>query len=848
MLSRSFLAFAAAAALAPAARAGLAELSFPLDPTAEAAPIEGVVLRPSAERIAALEALDRVVLRGVALPGGVSVDLELERLSVERRKFGFHVDGRPAPGLADGLGLSVWKGVVSGDAGSEVMLSFSNHGSRGWIATGGDLVHLMPRAGAGGDWTRGDAVLARDESVVRAGAAFDLDCQAKRPGVGPEESLRVPRTAVAPTAPLGGTQALGSCSLRECRIALEGDWQLFQQFASLPAETAYITSILTWASDRYEAQASTALTFPYLNLWSTSNDGWAAQDSGGGCVDVLNELQATWVGAIPANADLGHLMSGANLGCGVAWLDVLCDDQFNFSVSGNMNGDTPFPIAVGPSNWDFMVFTHEVGHNFDALHTHDYCPPLDQCAPSGYFGQCQTSQVCTNQGTIMSYCHLCSGGTNNITTFFHPTSAADMTAAAQTCLPAFVSIDGTTPTLVAPNVATPVTATIAGTPTGNVELWWRPSGVGPFSAIAMTSQGGGTYAASLPAVGCGSTPQFYYSFVDAACGAATDPANAPASFHSALVGTQSVTFSDNFQSDTGWTTAGNASSGLWQRGVPVNDSGWQYDPASDWDGSGSCWLTGNTAGNTDVDGGSAVLTSPAFSLAGGPALVTYAYFLRLTEPTGTDFLLVEASTSGTGGPWVEVARHQTDGGLAWRTHAIDAAAFATAGVTPGANMRLRFTATDGNPPSIVEAAVDGFVASVLACNAIGTNYCSPASNSTGQPALLSASGSNSVAANNLAFQAQPVTTTTSGVLFYGNSQTFTPLGNGFRCVAGSLLRGPVALTTNGVLSFAFNNAVPPAAGNVVAGSTWNFQAWYRDVPAGGALFNLSDGYTITFVP
>jgi hypothetical protein len=122
----------------------------------------------------------------------------------------------------------------------------------------------------------------------------------------------------------------------------------------------------------------------------------------------------------------------------VAWLDVLCDPEYGFSVSGNLSGATPFPIEVGPLNWDFDVVAHEIGHNFNALHTHDYCPPLDECAPDGYFGSCQTAQDCTDQGTIMSYCHLCPGGFLNKTTFFHPVSASDMRTAAEAgCLTDF---------------------------------------------------------------------------------------------------------------------------------------------------------------------------------------------------------------------------------------------------------------------------------------------------------------------------------------------------------------------------------------------------------------------------
>jgi len=68
-----------------------------------------------------------------------------------------------------------------------------------------------------------------------------------------------------------------------------------------------------------------------------------------------------------------------------------------------------------------MVTSHEIGHNMGTTHTHNFCPePADSCAPSGYFGSCQTAQVCITTGTIMSYCHLCSGGLANVVLSFHP--------------------------------------------------------------------------------------------------------------------------------------------------------------------------------------------------------------------------------------------------------------------------------------------------------------------------------------------------------------------------------------------------------------------------------------------
>ena len=137
---------------------------------------------------------------------------------------------------------------------------------------------------------------------------------------------------------------------------------------------------------------------------------------------------------------------------------------------------------------------------------------------------------------------------------------------------------------------------------------------------------------------------------------------------------------------------------------------------------------------------------------------------------------------------------------------------------------------------------------------LGTNYCIAAPNSTGAGALMSASGDLDVGQNNLALAATPAPTGQMGIFFYGPEQAAVPFGDGYRCVApGSLglfrLYPPVPTGGAGIMNYTVDLTAPPQpAGQITVGSTWNFQAWYRDPVAAGSGFNLSDGYEITFSP
>ncbi len=276
------------------------------------------------------------------------------------------------------------------------------------------------------------------------------------------------------------------------------------------------------------------------------------------------------------------------------------------------------------------------------------------------------------------------------------------------------AITSSAPALIAPGATTTVDVSIVeGTETvQTASLLYRFDG-GGFVTVPLSDLGGGNWQGVVPGPACGDAPEWYISVTGSGSTTVTDPSDAPATVLSAAVGTVSTLFSDNFQTDTGWTTAvESATSGAWERGVPVNDPGWDYDPAADSDGSGQCYLTQNVAGNTDVDGGTVRLISPVLDMS-AVSEIRYDYYLNMTNQAGTDFLQVDIDAND--GNWVPLVSHGTGGGTAWRSSVITAADLASAGVTPGATMRVRFSANDADPQSIVEAGVDAFEIVEISC-------------------------------------------------------------------------------------------------------------------------------------
>ncbi len=641
-----------------------------------------------------------VVLRDFAMPGGETVDLELTRIDVTRRGFGFQVDGLAAPGMLDDSDLTVWKGTVAGRAGSDVVLSFSRYGTRGWVDTGSELVHVMAEPGAGKNWLTGRSLIALDGDLPAFGLEFRTACGTTNLGI---DRANLDARRRDPVSRDSTYFYAGGCSFHECKIAVETDTQYTNVFGGdLGAASTYMTTLLTAISDRYEEQINTVLTFPYLQFY-TGSDPWSTPDSGGSTSQMLDEFRTAWSGNLPAGAVLGHFISGASLGGGIAYLGALCDttQQFTFAVSANLHGQTPVPITVSPLNWDFMVVAHETGHNFDSPHTHDL--GIDNCAGGS----------CITNGTIMSYCHQCPGGLSNITTYFNvPVVVPIMTSHASNCLPFFSALAPLAqPSLIASGAPTIVQTDVQGTPVGTVDLSYRFDG-GAFTTVAMTPVGGGIYEGTVPGPACGDAPEWYFSMTDAACGFTQSTT------FSADVGTESIVAAFDFETSAGFTVGSpqdDATTGLWVRGDPI---GTGAQPEDDHTPLGTdCWFTGQgspsgSIGDADVDGGQTTLTSSVIDLSGGDARIGYwRWYDNISgNNPGADIFEVEVSN---GGPWTNVETVGPTGAAGgWIYSEFTVSNF----VPPNANVQVRFRASDEGGGSLVEAAIDDFRVFRVECN------------------------------------------------------------------------------------------------------------------------------------
>ena len=391
-------------------------------------------------------------LSAVPLGVGITVeqvplagDLEAARLSLRPvRVFSKSVevvvhgpDGRysvPPPGTLR------FVGEIVEVEGSRVLLSVSE-GAMRLLAVGGGRAWV-------GAWGRGERAPAPRELDARelrdAGRAFSCGSE----DLALLGELLQP-TAEAPHAAGAGGAKSARLPGHTARVAVETDYEFFQKFGSVTDATDYVGDLMAFVSSIYEAEVDTSILVQHLSLWTTSADPWGQSSTLCG----LFEFGRFWNDhRSHVNRTIAHFMSGKSNGGGVAWVGVLCAGGFDYDHGGSCPGLSPQVDGYGggygysgdmdgnfnPANpgivWDVVVVAHEMGHNFNSPHTHCYggiggsSEPVDRChnGEGGCWAGAASlpcSQAGAGCGTLMSYCHLRSGGLGNISPTFgegHP--------------------------------------------------------------------------------------------------------------------------------------------------------------------------------------------------------------------------------------------------------------------------------------------------------------------------------------------------------------------------------------------------------------------------------------------
>jgi hypothetical protein len=245
-------------------------------------------------------------------------------------------------------------------------------------------------------------------------------------------------------------------------------------------------------------------------------------------------------------------------------------------------------------------------------------------------------------------------------------------------------------------------------------LYYRVNG-GPFTQVALQPQGGNDYLGEIPGQPWTTLVQYYVYARDGLGYESTDPDAAPDSLYSFIVAPTVPLFSDDFESDKGWTVGApgdNATTGIWERvdpnGTWYNDEPVQPEDDHTPDPGVMCYVTGNappgaSQGDNDVDGGTTTLLSPVLDLS-AVGSVTLRYYRWYTNDTGNapgeDYWQVYISDDG-GNTWVTL-ENTNQSAREWRLMEFNLNDY----ISLTDQVVLKFVASDLGSGSVVEAAVD----------------------------------------------------------------------------------------------------------------------------------------------
>jgi hypothetical protein len=329
-------------------------------------------------------------------------NLEMERFRVFSPDAKIAVHGRKGTRSRTPPEIAHFRGRIEGDDASIAMLSIAEDGSiRGFVS---DRDHLWALASERpGEPPK---VAAMDANSPLAGAPAPWSC-------GQESLVPPPASALARPQAVPELGRTASEDLYTARIAIETDFEFWNMFSNTDSAAAYVADLIAAVSAIYLRDINTSLEVSYLSLWpnGSTTDPWTITSS---TSSALSEFRTYWnANRTNVSRSVAHMLSGKPLGGGIAYIGVLCNSIYGYGLTASLQGE--FSTTQPWLFWDLLAVSHELGHNFGSSHTHCYSPPVDQCynAESGCYSGTETSVPGNGGGSIMSYCHLRTGGYSN---------------------------------------------------------------------------------------------------------------------------------------------------------------------------------------------------------------------------------------------------------------------------------------------------------------------------------------------------------------------------------------------------------------------------------------------------
>lgn len=403
-------------------------------------------------------------------PGAEIVDIELTRFEIFSPDAAVFVTSQKGTEKVGMPQTHHFFGKIKDEANSSAFFSIDEEGKLRGIINRGDGTFLTEMPRADNNLSTPPRTSKVDELTAQNNREFSCGTNQSLVEAQPQLSPSFNSSTQGEETENTGqnTGSASASSIWKAGLIIETDYEFFQIFNDINAAAIYVADLVAYANFAYQEEIDTRLEIEAIYLYASSNDPWMATDT----VAALFELRDYW----NSPSRLGqyrqhvHLVSGKPMGGGVAYVDTLCGNaiQFAYGVSavfGNFSVDNPQIV------WDSTIVAHELGHAFGSSHTHDFDNPhigvggnaIDCCYTSATerecfaitgmsgptnllpgFGTSTGGSQGQGGGGIMSYCHMSTGGFDNVSMTFgknhsfgyEPQRVADaMRSRASACLP-----------------------------------------------------------------------------------------------------------------------------------------------------------------------------------------------------------------------------------------------------------------------------------------------------------------------------------------------------------------------------------------------------------------------------